>query len=129
RASTGWCARHESSRARIQLWKRPLNWYRKGTGPKIDPSAGSRQSDRYQMKSPLSRQNVEWRDSESNRGHHDFQSCALPTELSRRKPCYSATFRRLGGGIFRPNDPPDDPPCPSGDLEAGSSDPPVAARS
>jgi hypothetical protein len=25
-----------------------------------------------------------WRDPESNRGHHDFQSCALPTELSRR---------------------------------------------
>ena len=25
-----------------------------------------------------------WRDSESNRGHHDFQSCALPTELSRQ---------------------------------------------
>src|SRR5215210_1428203 len=27
----------------------------------------------------------EWRDPDSNRGHHDFQSCALPTELSRRK--------------------------------------------
>src|SRR5215212_982406 len=26
-----------------------------------------------------------WRDPDSNRGHHDFQSCALPTELSRRK--------------------------------------------
>ena len=26
----------------------------------------------------------EWRDPDSNRGHHDFQSCALPTELSRR---------------------------------------------
>ena len=25
-----------------------------------------------------------WRDPDSNRGHHDFQSCALPTELSRR---------------------------------------------
>ncbi len=25
----------------------------------------------------------EWRDPDSNRGHHDFQSCALPTELSR----------------------------------------------
>ena len=24
-----------------------------------------------------------WRDPDSNRGHHDFQSCALPTELSR----------------------------------------------
>ena len=28
----------------------------------------------------------EWRDPDSNRGHHDFQSCALPTELSRRAP-------------------------------------------
>ena len=27
-----------------------------------------------------------WRDPDSNRGHHDFQSCALPTELSRRGP-------------------------------------------
>ena len=26
----------------------------------------------------------EWRGPESNRGHHDFQSCALPTELPRR---------------------------------------------
>ena len=25
-----------------------------------------------------------WRDPDLNRGHHDFQSCALPTELSRR---------------------------------------------
>ena len=25
-----------------------------------------------------------WRDPDSNRGHHDFQSCALPTELSRQ---------------------------------------------
>jgi hypothetical protein len=28
---------------------------------------------------------MKWRDPESNRGHHDFQSCALPTELSRRR--------------------------------------------
>ena len=27
-----------------------------------------------------------WRDPESNRGHKDFQSSALPTELSRRNP-------------------------------------------
>src|SRR4249919_2818606 len=27
---------------------------------------------------------LQWRDPDSNRGHHDFQSCALPTELSRR---------------------------------------------
>src|SRR5581483_5627784 len=30
-----------------------------------------------------------WRDPDSNRGHHDFQSCALPAELSRRgRRCY-----------------------------------------
>jgi hypothetical protein len=28
---------------------------------------------------------LEWRDPDSNRGHHDFQSCALPTELSRQR--------------------------------------------
>jgi hypothetical protein len=27
---------------------------------------------------------AKWRDPDSNRGHHDFQSCALPAELSRR---------------------------------------------
>jgi hypothetical protein len=30
----------------------------------------------------------QWRDSESNRGHYDFQSYALPTELSRRWPIF-----------------------------------------
>ncbi len=29
-------------------------------------------------------QPARWRGPESNRGHHDFQSCALPTELPRR---------------------------------------------
>src|SRR5256885_9868986 len=33
---------------------------------------------------PTSRAFVRWRDPDSNRGHHDFQSCALPAELSRR---------------------------------------------
>jgi hypothetical protein len=32
----------------------------------------------------FARRQVQWRDSESNRGHYDFQSYALPTELSRR---------------------------------------------
>src|SRR5660397_278521 len=27
---------------------------------------------------------IRWRGAESNRGHHDFQSCALPTELPRQ---------------------------------------------
>ena len=33
---------------------------------------------------PVSMRFSRWRDPDSNRGHHDFQSCALPTELSRR---------------------------------------------
>jgi hypothetical protein len=40
------------------------------------------------------RESSEWRDSESNRGHHDFQSCALPTELSRRARCSPEQRRR-----------------------------------
>jgi hypothetical protein len=36
------------------------------------------------QKPSISRQNPKWRGPESNRGHHDFQSCALPTELPRR---------------------------------------------
>src|SRR5215212_6774551 len=32
-----------------------------------------------------SRRFAGWRDPDSNRGHHDFQSCALPTELSRQR--------------------------------------------
>ena len=35
-------------------------------------------------KRPCLQDFCEWRDPDSNRGHHDFQSCALPTELSRR---------------------------------------------
>src|SRR5688500_15811049 len=38
-----------------------------------------------------------WRGPESNWRHHDFQSCALPTELPRRRSrrWYRATSRRL----------------------------------
>jgi transposase len=42
-------------------------------------------SDRY-PKTRLFAALFQWRDSESNRGHYDFQSYALPTELSRRDP-------------------------------------------
>src|SRR5205823_7974625 len=53
-----------------------------------------------------SREKLEWRDAESNRGHHDFQSCALPTELSRRTPANRQLFARLadprGGSVDRP---------------------------
>jgi hypothetical protein len=37
-----------------------------------------------------------WRDPDSNRGHHDFQSCALPTELSRQRA------RRLAPRLLSP---------------------------
>ncbi len=40
------------------------------------PTQGSKE------KAPVSR-DLRWRDPDLNRGHHDFQSCALPTELSR----------------------------------------------
>src|SRR5437763_15410006 len=36
-----------------------------------------------QVERPLAFAKNGWRDPDSNRGHHDFQSCALPTELSR----------------------------------------------
>ena len=55
----------------------------------------------------ISRQNKRWRDPDSNWGHHDFQSCALPTELSRRTSCNSAlawvswpaAFPSMGPGV------------------------------
>ncbi len=37
---------------------------------------------------------AQWRGPESNRGHHDFQSCALPTELPRPR---AASYRRARG--------------------------------
>src|SRR3954471_18107119 len=40
-----------------------------------------------------------WRDPDSNRGHHDFQSCALPTELSRRAAPRVALAGRPGPGL------------------------------
>jgi hypothetical protein len=47
-----------------------------------------------------------WRDPDSNRGHHDFQSCALPTELSRQAVGFRPGYR---GFLSRPN--------PTGDPE------------
>src|SRR5829696_8922648 len=40
---------------------------------------------------PATMRASEWRDPDSNRGHHDFQSCALPTELSRQRARRLAT--------------------------------------
>ena len=42
----------------------------------------------------------EWRDPDSNRGHHDFQSCALPAELSRPGGAMLATSGS-GAGVPR----------------------------
>jgi hypothetical protein len=44
-----------------------------------------------------------WRDSESNRGHYDFQSYALPTELSRPEPSILAPSRPSGPPEARPD--------------------------
>src|ERR1019366_2077315 len=51
----------------------------RGSWPNEQPA----DSDRYLKRSRFPAA-FAWRDPDSNRGHHDFQSCALPTELSRR---------------------------------------------
>ena len=43
-----------------------------------------------------------WRGAESNRRHHDFQSCALPTELPRRGGIRLAPARHNRGPWTRP---------------------------
>ncbi len=45
-----------------------------------------------------------WRDPGSNRGHHDFQSCALPAELSRLVRLPILPGLRFGG-IVRTDNP------------------------
>src|SRR6188508_3442940 len=45
---------------------------------------------------------MQWRGPESNRRHHDFQSCALPTELPRRSGKIVAAARlraHVGGSL------------------------------
>ncbi len=39
----------------------------------------------------------EWLDPESNRGHEDFQSSALPTELSSRERLGNLVTQAAGG--------------------------------
>src|SRR4051812_24709338 len=56
---------------------------------------------------------LRWRGPESNRRHHDFQSCALPTELPRLAALYEAEFWVLRHVLFRVHDPAHDPD-PSG---------------
>src|SRR4051812_33065850 len=56
-----------------------------GTGSRVlCPKSGTPTTVPRNEKPPASRRFRRWRDPDSNRGHHDFQSCALPTELSRR---------------------------------------------
>src|SRR4051794_29349373 len=55
------------------------------TGPKSERERATSSVCSGTEKALISRAFVEWRDPDSNRGHHDFQSCALPTELSRRR--------------------------------------------
>ena len=54
------------------------------TTPGAGCSSGQCTTDR-QSRSHVGFRPSEWRDPDSNRGHHDFQSCALPTELSRQR--------------------------------------------
>src|SRR5436189_6251740 len=55
------------------------------TGRDFDPDRRLRGAAEGTKKALITRAFAEWRDPDSNRGHHDFQSCALPTELSRRR--------------------------------------------
>src|SRR5271156_2141569 len=50
---------------------------------------------------PLSRQKTAWPDPDSNWGHHDFQSCALPTELSGRGRLMLAALEFLDQRLVR----------------------------
>ncbi len=52
--------------------------------PEIAPRTEPPRTRKRAKKKPADAGLREWRDPDSNRGHHDFQSCALPTELSRR---------------------------------------------
>jgi len=63
------------------------------TAPKTPPNTPQRPRPERGQNLRISRQKAKWRDSESNRGHHDFQSCALPTELSRRGPDLNGSQR------------------------------------
>jgi hypothetical protein len=54
-----------------------------GPVPNRVPKQGSA-SITQKEENPAGMRDHGWRDPDSNRGHHDFQSCALPTELSRR---------------------------------------------
>ena len=54
--------------------------------PADTPDRAPRHRHTRQRKSLQTQAFQRWRDPDSNRGHHDFQSCALPTELSRRGP-------------------------------------------
>jgi integrase len=69
----------------------------KATRPKTRPTRPIRRRPTPPQKPPRSREKAKWRDPDSNWGHHDFQSCALPTELSRRWP----TTGFPGGAVDR----------------------------
>jgi integrase len=56
----------------------------KATGGTNRTSTTNRNVSITTNQSAISRRKARWRDRDSNPGHHDFQSCALPTELSRR---------------------------------------------
>ena len=80
-ASLGRLCRLRNARAFTAIWaqKPPIPAI---LCPDKDGSERRRAPQNYR----LCRASVGWRDPDSNRGHHDFQSCALPTELSRRAP-------------------------------------------
>jgi integrase len=57
--------------------------------PDTSPRAARKRHRHRDQKARIPRRSVRLRDSELNSAHHDFQSCALPTELSGRGArCY-----------------------------------------
>src|SRR4051812_23836860 len=57
-------------------------WATKGHGPQSWRKVARRPRSQNEKNLAICRALRKWRDPDSNRGHHDFQSCALPAELS-----------------------------------------------
>jgi hypothetical protein len=63
--------------------RRTLIGPRLGHEPSKREYTGPQESKKKRRKNNALRGNPEWRDPDSNRGHHDFQSCAEPDGLGR----------------------------------------------
>ena len=86
--------REEGTKPRSGSWDR-WKGRRRPTSP-LKPSGASVTRNRKCVDLPVLRR---WRDPDLNRGHHDFQSCALPTELSRRGRAMLASRDRFEAAV------------------------------